>query len=116
MPTTRYFYDQNEVDRYELAPGIFARMIWGEKIMMGLIDIGSHAIVPAHSHPHEQCGRVLSGAFYLTVAGERRLLKEGDHYVIPGGVEHMAEGSDSPSLALDIWSPPREDYIERFGL
>ena len=36
--------------------------------------------------------------------------REGDHYVIPGGVQHAARGTDHPSLALDIFSPPREEY------
>ncbi|MEX0763412.1 MAG: cupin domain-containing protein [Dehalococcoidia bacterium] len=107
---SKAFYNQDEVQKKELAPGVFVRPIWGEKIMMGLIDIGPGAEVPMHSHPHEQCGRVLSGAFYLTVGGETKLLREGDHYVIPGGVEHAAKGTENPSLALDIWSPPREEY------
>ena len=105
-----YFYNQADVKPRELVPGVQLRTIWGEKIMMGLIDIAANAEVPLHTHPHEQCGRVLSGSFYLTVAGETKLLHEGDHYVIPGGVEHSAKGTDAPSLALDIWSPPREEY------
>ena len=37
-------------------------------------------------------------------------LQEGDHYVIPSGVMHSAKGIDTPSLALDIFNPPREEY------
>ena len=36
------------------------RPVWGEKIMMMLVDIAPNAEVPLHSHPHEQAGRVLS--------------------------------------------------------
>jgi quercetin dioxygenase-like cupin family protein len=104
------FYSQNELKKRELVPGVFIRTMWGEKIMMALIDIGPNAEVPLHTHPHEQCGRVLSGSFHLTIGGEMRLLREGDHYVIPGGVPHAARGTDHPSLALDIFAPPREEY------
>ena len=109
------FFDQNEAEAIELAPGVTCRPIWGERIMMGLIDIAPGAEIPDHTHPHEQCGRVLSGAFNLTIDGETRLVREGDHYVIPPGVPHSATGTSSASLALDIWSPIREDYLERLG-
>jgi quercetin dioxygenase-like cupin family protein len=104
------FYNPGDLKKRELVPGVTIRTMWGEKIMMALIDIGPGALVPLHTHQHEQCGRVLSGSFYLTIDGETRLLREGDHYVIPGGVQHSARGTDSPSLALDIFSPPREEY------
>ena len=77
---------------------------------LGALNIGPGAVVPLHTHPHEQCGRVLSGSFHLTIDGETRLLREGDHYVIPGGTPHAAKGTEHPSLALDIFSPPREEY------
>ena len=104
------FYQQDRVKSRELVAGVHIRSMWGEKVMMALIDIQAGAEVPLHSHPHEQAGRVLSGAFYLSIGGDTKLLQEGDHYVIPGGVEHSARGTDSPSLALDIFSPPREEY------
>ena len=106
-----YFYDENEVEKRELLPGVHARLIWGEKIMMGIIDIDPEAVVPSHSHPHEQCGRVLQGSAWFTVGGDRKLLKIGDHYVIPGNVEHKVEATVDGCEALDIWSPIREEYI-----
>jgi quercetin dioxygenase-like cupin family protein len=105
-----YFFDPSEVNRRELAPGVTLRTMWGEKIMMSLIEIGPAAIVPNHTHPHEQAGMALQGEFELTIGGETRRLKQGDAYVIPGGVEHSLVGSDGWSLALDIFSPPREEY------
>jgi quercetin dioxygenase-like cupin family protein len=106
-----YFHNENEVERREMLPGVEARLVWGEKIMMGIIDIAPGAVVPMHSHPHEQCGRVLKGGAWFTVGGERRLLTEGDHYVVPGNVEHHVEATSDGCQALDIWSPIREEYI-----
>ena len=106
------FFDQNDLEPKEIHPGIKVRIMWGEKIMMMLVDISPHAEVPTHTHPNEQAGRVLSGSFKLIVDGEERLLKEGDHYLIPPNITHSAHGIDSNSLALDIFSPPREDYKE----
>jgi gluconolactonase len=106
-----YFYDENEVEVRELLPGVRARLIWGEKIMMGIIDIDPNGVVPVHKHPHEQCGRVLQGGAWFTVGGEKKLLTAGDHYVIPGNVEHLVEATSDGCQALDIWSPIREEYI-----
>lgn len=107
-----YFYVENEVERRKLVPGVEARLIWGEKIMMGIIDIEPNAVVPVHSHPHEQCGRILQGGAWFTVGGEKKLLQTGDHYVIPGDIEHFVEATGEGCQALDIWSPIREEYIK----
>ena len=103
-------YKQTKINGKELFPGIIVRPVWGEKIMMMLVDIAPNAEVPLHSHPHEQAGRVLSGSFKLIIDGEERLLTEGDHYLIPSNVPHSAHGTETSSLALDLFSPPREDY------
>ena len=106
-----YFYEQDKLTPKALLPGVKARLMWGEKVMMGLIDIEANSIVPKHSHPHEQCGRILSGSAWFKVGGETKLLREGDHYVIPGGVEHEVKTGDTPCFALDIWSPIRDEYL-----
>ena len=107
----KYFYNQHEVTPRELMPGVKFRLIWGERIMMGIVDIEANTTVPLHSHPHEQCGRILHGGAWFTVGTETRFLKEGDHYVIPSGTEHKVKTEDTACVALDIWSPIREDYL-----
>jgi quercetin dioxygenase-like cupin family protein len=105
-----YFYDPSKVKRRELAPGVTLRTMWGDKVMMSVVEIAPKAVVPNHKHPHEQAGMVLHGEFDFTIGSETRRLRQGDAYVIPGGVEHSLVGSDGWSLALDIFSPPREEY------
>ena len=105
-----YFHDPSAIKRNELVPGITLRTMWGEKLMMSLVEIAPGSALPTHSHPHEQAGLVLQGQFELTVGGESRTVKQGDAYVVPGGVEHSLVGSDGWSLALDVFSPPREEY------
>lgn len=105
-----YFMDPSAVDRIELAPGVTLRTMWGDRIMMSMVEIAPHAVVPMHSHPNEQAGVVMQGEFQFTIGGETKTLRQGDAYLIPGGVEHEVKGSDGWSMALDIFSPPREDY------
>ena len=105
-----HFFDSSEVKRKEIAPGVVIRTMWGDKVMMSVIESAPHAVVPIHTHPHEQAGMVLQGEFDMTIGGETRRMRPGDSYVIPGGVEHGIEGLEGWALALDIFSPPREEY------
>ena len=111
------YFDSDAVPRRELLPGVTARLIWGERIMMGIIDIDPGAVVPTHTHPHEQCGRVLSGSAWFRLGDDDAvLLTAGDHYVIPSEMPHRVEATDDGCVALDIWSPIRDEYIAEEGI
>ena len=56
-----YFYNPEEKQPRELAPGITARTFWGENMLMAVVDLAAGSALPRHSHPHEQAGTVLSG-------------------------------------------------------
>ena len=86
------------------------RTLHGEKIMMSFVDLEPNSVVAEHSHPHEQMGMVLEGTFELTIDGDTRILKKGDAYLIPSNVKHSARAFEAPAVALDIFSPPRENY------
>ena len=104
------FFEPNKVERRELVPGITLRIMWGDKVMMSMVEIAPKAVLPPHKHPHEQAGLVLEGEFDFTIGDEIKTLGPGEAYIIPGGVEHSLVGSDGWALALDIFSPPREEY------
>ena len=105
-----YFYDTAQRDTKELAPGVQARTFWGERMLVAVVDLAPNAVVPLHSHPHEQSGIVLDGELELTVADESRLLQTGQVYMIPGGVEHRASAGPAGAKVADIFSPVREEY------
>ena len=105
-----YFHNPQERTPKELLPGIEARTFWGEKMLAAVVELEPHVHLPLHSHPHEQVGIVLAGEIEMTVAGERRLLRPGEVYVIPGGVEHEARTFEQPVKVMDVFSPVREEY------
>ena len=104
------FFNEKDLDPKALIPGTRIRPMWGDRVMMVIVDIDEDAEVPTHSHPHEQTGTVLKGTMELEIGDESRVLTQGDFYVIPGGVEHAARPVGGPCTALDIFSPPREEY------
>lgn len=104
------FVDSGKAARRTLAPGVTATIAWGEKLMLSLVTLEPGAVVAPHSHPHEQMGLMVSGTMELTIGDETRILSAHDMYVIPGGVTHSAKGGAEGALALDAFSPPREEY------
>ena len=105
-----YFFDPKQRHPKELLPGIAARTFWGEKMLAAVVDLAPNTHLPMHSHPHEQLGIVIEGEIEFNVAGEVKLLKPGDVYVIPGGVEHSARAFEQPVKVMDVFSPVREEY------
>ena len=105
-----YFYDAKERPAKELATGVRTRTFWGENMLMSVVELDPNSEVPNHTHPHEQSGIMLEGEMEMNIAGETRLLKPGDVYIIPGDVEHWARSGNSPAKVLDVFSPVREEF------
>lgn len=104
----------DDVRTFLLADGVAAKPLFGQGAMLNLIEFEPGAVVPAHSHPHEQLGIVLRGMQALVVDGLARELGPLEGYVLPGGVEHSAYCGPDGSLVLDVFAPVREDYRERW--
>jgi quercetin dioxygenase-like cupin family protein len=105
-----FFYNPKDRETKQLLPGILARTFWGSNLMLAVIDLEANALLPNHSHPHEQGGIVLEGELEFTVGGEAKLLHPGDLYIIPGGMEHSVRVGPTPSRVMDIFSPVREEF------
>jgi quercetin dioxygenase-like cupin family protein len=94
-----------------IAPGIIRRTAAaGERMMQMYVTLEGGAHLPLHSHPHEQLTYLLSGRLRLVVGGVPHELAAGDALLIPGGVPHEADVLEE-AVALDTFSPPREDLL-----
>jgi len=81
----------------------------GEKGLLGEFVLEAGAILPAHSHPHEQIGYLVSGALDFIIDGKEYSAQPGDSWAIPGNVEHAAKAMET-SVAIEVFVPIREDY------
>lgn len=93
----------------ELVPGYTARFVHTEHITMSYVDIAAGALLPEHSHPHEQISSIVEGRFELTIAGEAHVLEPGIVAVIPPNVPHSGRAL-SDCRIWDVFYPVREDY------
>ena len=107
------FYQLDALAEVPLFEGVSARFVAGGRMMFSFIHLAPGATVATHDHPHEQLGYVLEGSMRLAIGDDERDLQPGAAYAIPGGVSHSAVGGPTGCLALDVFSPPREEYLER---
>ena len=94
----------------EMLPGVVRRTLnAGERTMLIEVTLAQGAVVPSHSHPHEQIGYLASGRLLFEVGDERRELAPGDSWLVPSDVPHQVTALEV-SVAIDVFSPPREEY------
>jgi quercetin dioxygenase-like cupin family protein len=78
--------------------------------MEALLDTGS--VVPMHQHPHEQVSYVARGRLKFQIGEEVFEVTTGQSLAIPGGTPHGVWALED-SLAIDTFTPPRADYLEK---
>ena len=94
----------------EMLPGVTRRTLnSSERMMLIEVALAKGAVVPSHSHPHEQIGYLASGRLLFELGDQRRELTAGDSWLAPPNVSHQVTALE-PSVAIDVFSPPREEY------
>lgn len=95
----------------EVLPGVLRKtLVHGEKTLMVAFRLSQGAQIPAHSHPHEQTGYLVTGALELTLGGSVRTATAGDSWCIPGGAAHGVRAA-AESVVVEVFAPPRADYL-----
>lgn len=110
-PVAPAFHRIESLPRLQPVPGVEMSVMAGGAMMANWVRIDPGAGIPTHSHIHEQMGVVLEGEIEMTIGNESRTCRPGDAYTIPGDVPHSGMAGPNGCLVLDIFSPPREDYI-----
>ena len=108
---SQYFAKPEDCAQHNIFPGVDIHTLAGQQMMLSLVEFEPGAVVPRHSHPHEQMGLLLEGELEFFVGDERYVARPGDMWRIPGGVEHGVTAGDQPAKALDVFHPVREDYL-----
>jgi len=104
------YHSSSQWPRVEAVPGVHRRVLsCGQQLMVVQFEIAAGAEVPAHTHPHEQIGHVVSGQMRFRIGDQERQLGPGDGYAVPGGVVHGAIGV-TDCIAIDSFHPVRDDY------
>lgn len=103
------FHTLDALPRHEILPGFKARFVHSAQMSLVFWDIEAGAVLPEHSHVHEQVGQVTKGEFEMTIDGVTKVLKAGMVVCIPSNAVHSGRAL-SDCCILDVFSPVREDY------
>ena len=99
-----------QVPEEQLNPSVSRQVIHGETMTVARIRLRKGAVVPLHHHLSEQISMIEHGRLRFVVAGEERILGAGESLIIPPHAPHLVEALED-SLATDLFSPVREDWI-----
>jgi quercetin dioxygenase-like cupin family protein len=99
-----------DVPLHRLVQGAESRLLFGQKLTLSFIEIAPHTHFPRHRHPEEQFMVVLEGEIDEIIEDQIVRLRAGDVCYLPADVEHGGYTYESPCRAIDIFSPPREDF------
>lgn len=104
------FADLSSLDLQRIWDGVHARVVHGEQITLGVIELDPDSVVPEHRHENEQLGICLSGSLVFRVGDESRELVAGETWSIPGNVPHEVRVGPEGAVVVDVFVPPREDW------
>lgn len=89
------------------------KIFTGENVMLVRNEIHPRAVVPMHQHPHEQMLIVESGTCEVFTEGETRVVSAGGLVWFRADQPHKVVNlSDEMLVAIDVFSPIREDFLK----
>lgn len=106
------FGDLSSLDLQRIWDGVHVRVVHGERITLGVIELDANSVVPEHNHEPEQLGMCLAGSLQFRVGGETRELGPGETWSIPSNVPHEVHVGPDGAVVIDVFAPTRDDWRE----
>jgi quercetin dioxygenase-like cupin family protein len=88
----------------------FKTLVYGERTLLAEFQLKKGSKLPRHRHPHEQSGYLVGGRMRLSIGEETFEVEPGDSWCISSNIEHGGETIED-SIAIEVFSPVREDYL-----
>ncbi len=83
---------------------------FGEKTILCEFKLEKGHKIPAHNHPYEQTGYLISGLLNFRIENVWLKAEPGDSWCIAENIEHEVEILED-ALVLELFSPVRPDYL-----
>lgn len=109
------WYRWNDVEREELHEKLARRLITGDQIMLAHVYLKKGCVVPKHSHVNEQLTYILEGALKFAIGDDGKdevVVRAGEVLHLPGNLPHGAVALED-TLDVDVFCPPREDWLKK---
>lgn len=99
-------------DTIEVVDGVhLTQLAVGDRMSVQHVRMEPGAVVPEHDHDHEQVGFIYGGRLTFFLAdGTEHEVGAGESFGFASGEPHAAENrGEEDVLAVDVFSPPRDD-------
>lgn len=100
-----------DINPEQLNPLMTRQYVVGANTMLARLVMRKGAQVPMHNHVNEQISHVIAGSLIFRIEGKDVTLRAGEVLCIPPHVPHEVIALED-SVALDIFNPPRQDWID----
>ena len=104
------FANVSSLDLRRIWDGVHGRVVHGDGITLGVIELDPNTVVPEHQHEHEQLGMCLSGSVLFRVGDETKELRAGETWSIPSNVPHEVHVGPDGAVVIDVFVPTRDDW------
>lgn len=107
-------FKKKDADNYtDPLPGVRQKtLVFGERTLMTEFLLAENSSLPDHAHPYEQTGYLVKGHIVLRIGDTHYDTIPGDSWCIPMNVTHGARILED-SIAIEIFSPVRPDYLPK---
>lgn len=95
----------------KLAEGMYSSIFASERLMVSVVRIDPNCKGSLHKHRHEQWGILIDGGGKRIAEHGFTPVEAGDMWFTPSNDLHTFEAGPKGAFILEIFSPPREDYL-----
>lgn len=88
-------------------------VLTGEQLQLAIVYLTPGAEIPWHSHPNETMVTLTQGRYELWIGDEQLTLEPGLAAWIPADMPHRAVVGPEPTIEVEAFAPPRDDYAGR---
>lgn len=114
----------------EIAPGAKAKIYWGKGVLISWMTLDPRAEIPAEMLPSERImvvmkgsiGQLINGSFAAMTAiprdepdGSHGRTPRNDLVYLGKGVQNALKAGDDGAEIVEIYCPPRPDYMKKAG-
>ena len=99
----------SKIGQREIQKGFKGRFCHTNSFTIAFWEIDKDAILPEHSHIHEQTTQVIEGKLEMVIGNIHSIMEPGMIANIPANVIHSGKALTNCKVT-DVFSPVREDY------
>ena len=105
------YYQPDPSNFKQILPGVLMKpLTYGDNSLLCEFQLKQGSIIPAHQHPQEQTGYLISGRLRFSSNEGEFVAAPGSSWNFKGGQVHKAEVLED-TVAIELFSPVREDYL-----